>query len=169
VLNEQIDALEDKIVSSFGRIDYSMRPELSSYRRRIIELRRYMAPQRDALSRLAQMDRFHWLTEVDRFHFMEISDRTIRGVEDLDEARDRATVIQETLASRISEQVEQRMYILSMVAAIFLPLTFVTGLLGTNIGGIPGSTTSWAFFAVSAFLVGVAVIEYWIFKRKRWM
>jgi hypothetical protein len=60
----------------------------------------------------------------------EVSDRLIRNIEDLDAVRGRAAVTQEELLSRLSEQMNSRMYVLSVVAAIFLPLGFLTGLLG---------------------------------------
>jgi len=66
------------------------------------------------------------------------NDRLIRHIEDLDAVRERAAVTQEELLSRLSEQMNIRMYVLSMVATIFLPLGFLTGLLGINVGGIPG-------------------------------
>ena len=65
----------------------------------------------------------------------EVSDQLARYLEDLDEARDRAAVTQEELVNRLSEQMNNKMYILSIVAAIFLPLGFLTGLLGINVGG----------------------------------
>ncbi|MGD9107711.1 MAG: zinc transporter ZntB [Gammaproteobacteria bacterium] len=145
------------------------RNKLAEVRSQIVAIRRYISPQRDALSRLTQLDRFPWLTETDRFHFMETSDRTIRCLEDLDEARDRATIIRETISNLISERVEQRMYILSLVAAIFLPLTFLTGLLGINVAGIPGANAKSAFALVTFVMIIIAVIEYILFKKKRWL
>jgi zinc transporter len=61
------------------------------------------------------------------------------------------------------------MYILSIVAAIFLPLGFITGLLGINVGGIPGEENQWAFGIVSLFLVVIALVLIWNFKRIRWL
>lgn len=166
LIDEQIDVLEEEVLKKF---DSSLRHKLAEQRTQIIALKRYVAPQRDALSRLTQIDRFAWLNETDRLHLLETSDRTIRCIEDLDEARDRATIVQETLSNRLSEQLGSRMYILSTVAAIFLPLSFVTGLLGINVGGIPGSATKWAFTVVCVSLVIVGIVEFWFFKKKRWL
>ena len=63
-------------------------------------------------------------------------------IEELDAARDRAAVTQEELASRLAEQSNKRLYVLSVVAAVFLPLGLITGLLGVNLGGIPGTPGS---------------------------
>jgi len=76
--------------------------------------------------------------------------------------------VHEELASRLSEQMNQRMYVLSVVAALFLPLGFVTGLLGINVGGIPGVEDPHAFARVSIFLVATAVAVLAVFRWRRW-
>ena len=86
-----------------------------------------------------------------------------------DAGRERAAVIQEELVSRLSEQMDKRMYVLSMVAAIFLPLGFFTGLLGINVGGIPGAEYKAGFAIFCLLLVGLVIAEIVIFKKKKWM
>jgi zinc transporter len=63
--------------------------------------------------------------------------------------RDHAAITQEELNNRSSEQVNKAIYVLSIVAAIFLPLGLLTGLLGINVFGIPGSENKWAFLVVT--------------------
>ena len=104
-----------------------------------------------------------------RLQIREVTDSLIRYLEDLDSARDRASVTQEELANRISEQMNVRMYVLSLVAAIFLPLGFLTGLLGINVGGIPGAENKWAFGIFIVILIGVVVLQILFFKKKKWM
>jgi len=99
----------------------------------------------------------------------EIADRTTRFVEDLDSARERAAVTQEELMGRLSEQMDKRMYMLSLVAAVFLPLGFLTGLLGINVGGIPGAEFPWAFAIVTAGLITLVAIQVIVFRAKKWM
>jgi len=61
------------------------------------------------------------------------------------------------------------MYVLSIVATIFLPLGFITGLLGINVGGIPGVEDPYAFWSVCAMLVVLVVVEIVLFKKKKWL
>jgi len=61
------------------------------------------------------------------------------------------------------------MYVLSIVAAIFLPLGLITGLLGINVGGIPGTESQLGFTFVSIILVVFALVQYVLFKRKKWI
>lgn len=90
-------------------------------------------------------------------------------MEDLDSSRDRAAVAQDELNSRLSEQMNKTMYVLSIVAGIFLPLGLLTGLLGINVGGMPGVDSHWAFIIVCVILVIVAVGQVIFFRRKGWM
>ena len=133
-----IDEVEDKAAELEEAVlteeSHELRPKLASIRRDAINLRRYMAPQREAIARL-QSEKISWLAEEDRVRLRETYDRLTRYIEDLDAARERAAVTQEELVSRLSEQMDNRMYVLSIVAAIFLPLGFLTGLLGINVGG----------------------------------
>jgi zinc transporter len=115
------------------------------------------------------LERVPWLSDLDRVRLREQTDRVMRYVEDLDAARDRAGVTQEELAGKLSEQMNNRMYVLSVIAGIFLPISFVTGLLGVNVGGIPGPENPWAFTVLTLLLVVITVVELLIFKHKRWL
>jgi zinc transporter len=90
-------------------------------------------------------------------------------VEDLDSARDRAAVAQDELTGRLAEQTNKTMYVLSIVAGIFLPLGLLTGLLGINVGGMPGVDNPWAFTVVCVILVVTAIFEVILFRRKGWI
>lgn len=163
-LDDELDGLEEALLESETN---DTRTALATLRRRIIALRRYIAPQRDVMARLST-DRLSLLNDLNRARLREVADRVTRYVEDLDAARERATVTQEELASRMSAQMNRTMYVLSLVAAIFLPLGLLTGLLGINVGGIPGSENKVAFFIVCAVLLVIAGIQIWIFRKKHW-
>jgi zinc transporter len=60
-------------------------------------------------------------------------------------------------------------YMVSLVAGVFLPLDFVTGLLGMNLGFIPWTSEPWAFTAVCAFLGAIVAFELWLFRRFQWI
>ena len=164
-LDDDIDVVEDQLENSKPR---EIRPKVAEIRRQTIKLRRYLIPQRDALTRI-QSDKISWLEDSDRVQLREASDSTIRLIEDLDAAKDRTTVTQETIMDRTSEELNSRMYVLSVVAVIFMPLSFVTGLLGINVAGIPGSTYKLAFLIVCVALGLLGLFEIWFLKFKKWM
>ena len=164
-LEDQVDTLEDEVLSAES---YELRGKIAEFRRSAIRFRRYLAPQKDVLTRL-QNERVEWLNDIDRAHLREIGDRTLRLVEDLDSARDRAAVAQDELNNRLTEQMNRTMYILSIVAGIFLPLGLLTGLLGINVGGMPGVDSEWAFIVVCVVLVLTGVLLTAFFRRKGWI
>jgi zinc transporter len=164
-LDDKADELEDSVLTAESR---ELRTQLSELRRKTISLRRYIAPQRDVLMRLLH-DRISWVSDTDRAHIREVAERTARFVEDVDSARDRAAVTQEELNNRLSEQMNKAMYVLSIVAAIFLPLGLLTGLLGINVGGIPGTENRWAFTLVAAALVVIAIGLVAWFRKIKWL
>ena len=139
-----------------------------SIRRESIALRRYLAPQREALAKL-QNEKVSWLTDNDRARLREVSDQLVRIIEDLDSVRDRASVTQDELVSHLSDQMNARLYVLSLVAAIFLPLGFLTGLLGINVGGMPGVESGLAFWIVTISMVVLVAVQIYVFRKKRWM
>ncbi|MBI5550872.1 MAG: zinc transporter ZntB [Desulfobacterales bacterium] len=163
--NDAVDALEDEVLTEQS---YELRQKIADIRRTAICLRRYLAPQRDVMAHLYN-EKVDWLDETERMRLREIADRTTRYVEDLDAVRDRAIVTQEELNNRLTEQMNKTMYILSIVAGIFLPLGLLTGLLGINLGGIPGTQSKWGFPIFCILLVAIAGLQVWLFKRKKWM
>ncbi|ARN56893.1 zinc transporter ZntB [Sedimentisphaera salicampi] len=164
-IEDGLDDLEEQLIATES---YDLRTDLSEIRREAIMLRRYLNPQKEAMARL-QTDRFHWLSENNRRHLRETNDNLIRYTEDLDSIRDRAAVAQEQLAGKLSEQLNSRMYILSLVAALFLPLSFLTGLLGINVAGIPGAEAESAFWIFILILAAAVITQIIIFKRKKWL
>lgn len=164
-LGEGVDGLEEAMIEKPAR---TIRAELSELRRQIIALRRYVAPQREALAQLIVQDP-PWLRPAARSRLREVADGVTRIVEELDATRERAAVVQDELAGLISERMERAMFMLGIVATIFLPLGLITGLLGINVGGIPGTEEPWAFAIVCAILAVVGVFEYWLFRRLNWI
>ena len=164
-IEDTLDELEEKTIESYDR---TLQLELSAIRHDAILIRRYLSPQREALQHLSR-ETTTILNHTNRIQCREITDRVTRYVEDLDTVRDRANIVQEQINNKISQQVDNRMYTLSLVAVIFLPITFLTGLLGINVGGIPGSTNKFAFLLVCIIALVIGFSTYLIFKRKRWM
>ena len=144
------------------------RAKLQKIRRRLISLKRYIAPQRMALTKLIDL-RLPWFEAHDLIRLRELGERVIRYVEDLEALRERAQVMQDELTNRLSEQMNRNMYLLTIVASIFLPLGFITGLLGVNVGGIPGTEEPLGFLMLCGLLLFVGLLEYWIFKRLKWI
>jgi len=162
---DQVLALEERVLG--GEVA-GMRLELAQLRKQTITIRRYLAPQREAMNRLVS-EQLSWMDELSRLRLREVADRLIRHIEDIDEVRERAALAQEELLSRISEQLNERSYVFTVVATIFLPLSFFTGLMGINVGGMPGIDSDTAFWIVVAMCGAILVALAALFRLKRWL
>ena len=163
-LDDNIDMIEEKILDN---PDPSERQEIVSIRKNTILLRRYIAPQKEVMNalRLSEQD---WLPVSQKRHIQESLDRLTRYVEDLDAMRERAQVIKDELANMLSDRLNKNLYILSVISAIFLPLGFFTGLMGINIGGMPGVENNNAFWIFSGILITIVMLQVIIFKKLKW-
>lgn len=162
---DRVDAMEEE---NLLQSDNNQRMQILELRREIIQLRRYLAPQREALSRL-HSENASWLVVEDRLHIREIADHVSKHIDDLDSIKDRCGVAYEEFTSRLAEETNKRMYLLSIVAGIFMPLGFLTGLLGINVGGIPAAESPLGFFWVVVFLLLIGGGQLFYFWRQRWI
>ena len=170
-IGDVVDTIEDELTTFETDLVDKPMPEarrmLSDARRQTAEIRRYLAPQRDALDSLFRNRGV--LTDLEAYSLRDQTDRSTRYVEDLDLARERTLVLQEELQNRLAEQQNARMYVLSIVAAIFLPLSFLTGVFGMNIGGMPGLDNPRAFTHMALGMVAVAAGLIGYMRLRRWL
>ncbi|RXJ90431.1 zinc transporter ZntB [Arcobacter sp. CECT 8983] len=164
-LEDRASEIEEMVISSNNA---QVRTEISRIRREAISLRRYLFPQKEAMHKLYS-DKISWISEHDRIQLREITDQLIRYVEELDSINDKVTLIQEEILSKMSEQMNQRMYVLSIISAIFLPLGFLTGLFGINVAGLPGTENKDAFMFFTIALSAMGVGLFYLLKRNKWI
>lgn len=163
-LGTRVDLMED------GVIEDALPPpaELAEDRRMAIRLRRYMGPQRDALLALTETH-LTMMSKGQRARLREQTNVAKLAVEELDGLISRMTAVQDHHAAQTAKLQARNGYVLSLVAAVFLPLGFVTGLFGVNVAGMPGVTATWAFGALCAGLLVMAVGAVWVLRRIRWL
>jgi len=171
-IEPMIDNLDDAIEQAELRFENDgvsgYRGELSALRRQSARIRRFLAPQREGLERLSK-DATSLLSDSNRFLLREEADQITRYLETLDLVRERAMVAQEEILAKLALEQNNRMYILAIVAAIFLPLSFVTGMLGMNVAGLPGQGDENAFAITVALMLLTGGMIIAIFKLKKWM
>lgn len=169
--SEFIEDMHDRVIAlENDLLDQRIPPrgELSLLRKQLIVLRRYMAPQRDVFARLAS-EHLPWMGDDDRRRMQDIADRLGRGIDDIDGGIARTAVVADEINWITAESINRRGYAMSLMAMIFLPSTFLTGLFGVNLGGIPGNNMRFGFsiFCVSLVVV-VAGVALWL-KRRKWL
>ncbi|MCB1530562.1 MAG: zinc transporter ZntB [Rhodospirillales bacterium] len=163
-LDEKLDDIEEIVMEA---PDTSERQIITAIRKQAIMFRRYIAPQRDVIAHLRTSDQ-PWLDHMHKRRLQESLDQVVRYVEDLDTMRERAQIVKDELTNGLADRMNKNMYVLSVIAAIFLPLGFLTGLLGINVGGIPGAGNGYAFWIFSGILAGIVTTQIAIFKKLKW-
>ena len=142
--------------------------ELAVTRRQVIRLRRYLEPQRAALTKLAAID-LPIIPEPDGLKLRELANRTTLAVEELDALRDRLVTVQDEHDMHVARSQARHSFILSLAAAVFLPLGFLTGLFGVNIAGMPGMQNPAAFAILCISMAVLAVLLLLLFRFRRWL
>ncbi|MEZ6029010.1 MAG: zinc transporter ZntB [Hyphomonadaceae bacterium] len=164
-MNEQIDRMEEQARETDPE---RLLTDIAEIRRNCLALKRHMSPQHEALGEI-QRSAPDWMSEDNREEIRETIDRLRRYLDDLDVSKESAIVLQDDLNNRAATRMNRTMYSLSIVAAIFLPLSFVTGLLGINVGGMPGVDSGNAFWITVGLLVILLGLQFWIFRKLRWL
>jgi zinc transporter len=162
-MNERIDQLEDG-----GEDAETTLGVIATIRRNCLALKRHMSPQHEALVQIAR-DPPSWLSENNCRDIRETVDTLKRYLEDLDVSKESALVIQDDLDSRAAARSNRTIYLLSVAAAIFLPLGFVTSLLGVNVGGIPWVDEPSGFAMLVAALVAMVAVQLVLFRWLKWL
>lgn len=162
-LAARMESLEDEPRSREADAD---REAAADLRRTVVTLRRFIAPQRDALESFI-VEPFSWQAKLQERRLQTIVNRITRIIEHLDEIHSRATIHQDGLAAMAAQRLNRTMFLLAIVSGVFLPLTFITGLLGMNVGGLPGLEDPNAFWIVTALLAAVGLVEILLFARLR--
>ncbi len=137
-------------------------------RRRAAGLRRFLAPQRDIFGQLSR-SRLTWFVDDDVDYWNELNNSLTRYLEELELTRERLGLLLEAEDRQLRERMNRTMYRFGIITGIFLPMTFLTGLLGINVGGIPGADSANGFLIACGLIVALAVGQWWLFRRLRWL
>ncbi len=162
-LHDQILDLEEMVLMR----DLPPNGRLARIRKQLIMIRRYLSPQRDLVARLAN-EKISWLDEDDRRRLLDIADRLRRWLDDLDAGVARTAVLADEINNLMAEATNRRAYQMSVMALLFLPASFLTGLFGINLGGMPGAESPTAFWVFCGSLLALATgLAVWL-KHRRW-
>jgi zinc transporter len=142
--------------------------KLLHVRRRAAGLRRFLGPQRDIYGQMSRI-RLPWFVDDDADYWNELNNSLTRYLEELELTRERVGLLLESEDRRLREHMNRTMYRFGIITGIFLPMSFLTGLLGINVGGIPGSDSPYGFLVACGLIIAVALGQWWLFRRLRWV
>ena len=161
-LYDAIDEIDEILIDNFTK---GLRHRISKLRKKTIELRRFIMPQKTLLEQLYKENIFN---NGDKSYLKNIVEHNYKITEDLTALRERANVSQEEFTAKIEDQMTKTIYVLTILSTIFLPLNFIASLLGVNVSGIPGSNNPDAFLIVCIIVVIIGILEYLWFKKNRY-
>lgn len=155
-LEDTTGELEEKILDKI--FDEALREDVITIKKQIITLKRHMSPQKEVINRLRNWNQ-NWISETDKRNLQENYEHISRYIEDLDELKERSSVVHEELANSVSRKLNKNMYVLSVITAIFMPLNFIASMFGMNVGGIPLNTNESGFWIISGTLTTLVFIQ----------
>lgn len=166
-----IDALRDEL-DALEEIQEDGKPAsvaaLLRIRRLAAGLRRYLGPQKDVFLTVNNLH-LPWIDIASEEEWREATNTTFRYIEELDGVRERVELLHAAVNARIVERTNRTFHAVSVVAAFFVPFTFVTGLMGMNVGGIPFASNEYGFWQVIGVLAMWSLVQLLIFRRMRWL
>ncbi|MGO3346017.1 MAG: zinc transporter ZntB [Marinomonas sp.] len=164
-LEDELADLEEGIIQN--NVESDQRSILVQRRIETVRLRRFLVPQKEAIHRLV-VEAQSWMTREQVILLQECANDITRYVEALESLRERCLFMQEEFVNLQSEKMNARMYVLSILSGIFLPLGFLTGLFGINIGGMPGTESHAAFWLFCGALVILGAGQFILMRKSRW-
>jgi magnesium transporter len=170
-LDEEIDELEDKVEYQPAE---KTRARISELRHDLLHIRRTLAPMRDAIRRVIDGSVDVELGEEVFPHDVEVAfnaayDKLLRAFDGLELSRDLLSSVRDYHQSKIANDQNEVMKVLTAIASLLLVPTFIVGLYGQNFVNIPELRWHWGYAFSWALILVTTVIQLWFFRRKRWI
>jgi magnesium transporter len=175
-LGQSIEEMEDDLIEHPKR---EMVITLHEFKRLLTQLRRFIWPLRDVVNTLLHHQTGH-IDETTKIYLRDCYDHTVQLMDLVESYRDVTSGLMELYLSSVGLRTNEIMRVLTVISAIFIPLTFVAGVYGMNFApDQPEKRTMWwnmpelysphGYLAVMLLMLAIAVVQILIFKRKRWL
>jgi magnesium transporter len=167
--DDRIDALQEQI---FAKPSNDQLAELFNMQRWLVNVRKLVAPQRDMMAALvAGMVELPGMTAESDPYLRDLYDHTVRISDQIDSYRDLLSNAMSAYLSMVSNNLNEVMKQLAIIATIFLPLSFLTGFFGQNFAWLVGKLGGWPTFVIVGLGTEVAAVAglYWLFRRRGWI
>ncbi len=164
-LGERIEALEDVLVTRPTR---DILRAIQGLKREMTSLRKSVWPLREAVSAIERSDS-PLLHEATGPYFKDVYDHTIQVIDTIEAYRDLLSGMLDIYLSSLSNRMNEVMKVLTIIATLFMPLTFIAGIYGMNFKYMPELEWRWGYPAVLGVMAGVAAVMLRYFRRKGWI
>ncbi|MCU0333055.1 MAG: magnesium/cobalt transporter CorA [Ignavibacteriaceae bacterium] len=163
-IEHNIETLDDEVITSADR---SQIEKIYNLKNKLLLTRRSLWPLREIFSRLIR-EETPLINKKIMPYLRDLLDHTIQVTETIELQREITTGIMETHLSMMSFKMNEVMKVLTVIATIFIPLTFIVGIYGMNFPNMPEMKWPWAYFALWGVMIGLSVLMLYFFKKKKW-
>jgi magnesium transporter len=163
-LEEKIEFLEDDLVKRTTPVTLQA---IHNLKRELILLRKSLWPLREAISALERSDS-PLISESTGIYFKDIFDHVIAVIDSVETFRDMLSGMLDIYLSSASNKLNEVMKVLTIIATLFMPLTFLAGVYGMNFKYMPELEWRWGYFGVLGTMLVIALCMVCYFKKKKW-
>jgi magnesium transporter len=164
-VGDQIESLEHALLE---RPDPDALQKIQRLRRDVLALRRVIVPQREAVRTLIRDDT-PMVSDAVCVYLRDVDDHCVQLADVLQAYRDMSTSLMDMYLSSLGHRQNEIMKVLTIMASIFIPLTFMAGIYGMNFDNMPELKIGWAYPALIVLMALVAVTMILYFRRKGWI
>lgn len=164
-IEERIEQLEDDILE--GRHS-NVKMRIHEQKRQVIDLRRSVVPLRDAVNQFSKSDH-ELIANVTTVFLRDLFDHAVQVVELMESHRDTLMNLHDLYLSEISFKMNQVMQVLTIIATIFIPLTFLAGIYGMNFEHMPELHWKYSYYVLWGIMILITLALLYYFRRKRWL
>lgn len=164
-LEEKIEFLEDDLVKKPTQTTLH---DIHSFKRELIMLGKTLWPLREAISSLERSDS-PLINKTTLIYFKDIYDHTIAIIDNVETFKDMLSGMLDIYLSTVSNRLNEVMKVLTIIATIFMPLTFIAGVYGMNFRYMPELEWRWGYFGILGIMLVIALLMVKYFKKKKWL
>jgi len=162
---EEIEDLEDELILHPAP---EILKTIQKYKRDMIILRKSVWPLRELISGMQKIES-EIIKDTTRIYLRDVYDHTIRVIESVEDLRDILSSMMDIYLSSVSNKMNDIMKVLTVIATIFIPLTFIAGVYGMNFDFMPELRWRWGYPAILLFMTLVGITMFAYFKKRRWV
>jgi len=164
-LEERVEELEEELVLHPSQESLS---RISQLKKDMIFLRKSVWPLREVINNLEHSES-PLIKETTAIYLRDVYDHTIQVIDTLETLRDMVSGMLDIYLSGISYRMNEIMKVLTLIATIFIPLTFVAGVYGMNFRYMPELGWEYGYFTVWVVMIGMVVLMLFYFRKKQWI
>ena len=165
---ERINAIEDRIISNNSGYDENVIGDIYRLKRELMLLRREAGPMRELVRSVLEQDTM-LMEEQTRVFLRDVGDHAVAALELLETYQDLTQGLADAWVSMASHRMNEVMKVLTIVAALFIPISFLAGVFGMNFDDVPGLHHAGAFAFFCFACIGIVVFMLFWFKRRGWI